>query len=186
MTDKEIVDALIAHDTKVTQQFFFKNCRPLFISAIRRVFGAQIVDYEEIINEVYILLMENDAHKLRGFSFRSTLFHWLRTTVIRHCLRLKEGNKVIDNESKEALDNRERSVPSTESTQAKMDLDNLLRQMKNQRYALAIRLLMIEDLPPEEVASRLSVRVENLYNIKHRAMIALMDVAQKDKRHYEG
>ena len=57
MTDQEIISFLIAHDPKVTAQFFFKDCRPLFISVIRRVFGTQIVDYDEIISEIYILLM---------------------------------------------------------------------------------------------------------------------------------
>ena len=63
MTDKEIVTALIAHDPRVTAQFFFKDCRPLFVSIIRRVFGPQIVDYDEIISELYVLLMENEAHR---------------------------------------------------------------------------------------------------------------------------
>ena len=57
MTDKEIISFLIAHDPKVTAQFFFKDCRPLFLSVIRRVFGTQIVDYDEMISEIYILLM---------------------------------------------------------------------------------------------------------------------------------
>lgn len=44
---------------------------------------------------------------------------------------------------------------------------------------------MIDDMAPDEVAKELSVTVDNLYNIKRRAMAALADVALKDKRHYE-
>ena len=66
-----------------------------------------------------------------------------------------------------------------------MDVDNMLCQMKNQRYAKVIRMLMIDDMPPDEVAKELSVTVDNLYNIKRRAMAALADVALKDKKHYE-
>ena len=57
MTAQEIISSLIAHDPKVTAQFFFKDCRPLFISVIRRIFDKQIVNYDEIISELYILLM---------------------------------------------------------------------------------------------------------------------------------
>lgn len=185
MTDREIIDALIAHDPKVTDQFFFKDCRPLFVSVIRRVFGAQIVNNKEIISELYILLMENDARRLRQFKFDSTLFQWLKTTAIRHCLKLKSQGRVIDNESQEPLNDSGKSRSVTESSQTKMDLEALLRQMKNQRYALVIRLLAIEDLSPEDVALRLSVTVANLYNIKRRAMVALAEVALKDKLHYE-
>lgn len=185
MTDREIVNSLIAHDSKVTAQFFFTDCRPLFNSVIRRVFGAQIVDYDEIISELYILLMENDAKKLRSFKFESTLYQWLKTIAIRHCLLLKSKAKVIDNESQEPLGNSGKPQSCTECSQAKMDIETLLRQMRNLRYALVIRMLIIEDMQPADVAQKLSVTVDNLYNIKRRAIAALADVALKDKKHYE-
>ena len=185
MTDQEIISSLIAHDPKVTAQFFFKDCRPLFISIIRRVFGNQIVDYDEMISELYVLLMENDARKLRTFKYESTLFQWLKTIAVRHCLELKRRGKVIDNESQEPLVNSGKNLSYVESSQAKMDVESLLRQMNNQRYALVIHLLMIEEKSPEEVAKQLSITVANLYNIKRRAMKALVEVALKDKRSYE-
>lgn len=185
MTDQEIISSLIAHDPKVTAQFFFKDCRPLFISIIRRVFGNQIVDYDEIISELYVLLMENDARKLRTFKYESTLFQWLKTIAVRHCLELKRRGKVIDNESQESLVNSGKNLSYVESSQAKMDVESLLRQMNNERYALVIHLLMIEEKSPEEVAKQLSITVANLYNIKRRAMKALVEVALKDKRSYE-
>ena len=185
MTDQEIISSLIAHDPKVTAQFFFKDCRPLFISIIRRVFENQIVDYDEIISELYVLLMENDARKLRTFKYESTLFQWLKTIAVRHCLELKRRDKVIDNESQEPLVNNGKNLSYVESSQAKMDVESLLRQMNNQRYALVIHLLMIEEKSPEEVAKQLSITVANLYNIKRRAMKALVEVALKDKRSYE-
>lgn len=57
MTDKQITDALIARDERVTRQFFFGNCRPLFMSIIRNVFSYE-VDYDEFVNEFYLYLME--------------------------------------------------------------------------------------------------------------------------------
>ena len=185
MTDQEIVTALIAHDPRVTAQFFFKDCRPLFVSIIRRVFGPQIVDYDEIISEIYVLLMENEAHRLKQFNFESSLYQWLKVIAIRHCMKLKSQAKVIENESQEPLHNRVKSSLSTECSLANMDLDSLLGKMKNQRYAMVIRLLMIDGLTPEDVASQLSITVANLYNIKRRAIVSLTEVALKDKKHYE-
>lgn len=184
MTDSEIVASLIAHDPMVTAQFFFKDCRPLFMSVIRRVFGAQIVDYDEIISEIYVLLIENDARRLRQFNFESSLYQWLKVTAIRHCMLLKRQGKVIDGESQEPLNNRAKDLETVESSQAKMDLEALLRQMKNQRYALVIRLLIVEEQTPDSVARQLTVSVANLYNIKRRAILALTEVALKDKKHY--
>lgn len=185
MTDREIISSLIACDPKVTSQFFFKDCRPLFISVIRRVFEKQIVDYDEIISELYVLLLENDAKKLRSFKFESTLYQWLKTIAIRHCILLKSKAKVIDDDSQESLNNSQCELSLAESSQARMDMETLLRQMKNQRYALVIRLLMIDDRTPEEVARQLCVTVDNLYNIKRRAIQALTEFVFKDKKHYE-
>ena len=49
MSDQQIIEALIARDEQVTRQFFFGNCRPLFLSIIRRVFSYE-VDYDEVVN----------------------------------------------------------------------------------------------------------------------------------------
>ena len=185
MTDKETVEALVRHNAKVTAPFFYKDCRPLFLSVIKRVFDKQIVDYDEIISELYILLMEDDAKRLRQFNFESTLYQWLKVTAIRHCLKLKAQQRVIADESQEPVDDTGKTNSCQEDSHAGADMETLLRQMKNQRYALVIRLLMLEDQTPEEVAKRLTVTVDNLYNIKRRAIQALTDVALKDKKQYE-
>lgn len=186
MTDQQLISQLIAHDPQVTAQFFFRDCRPLLVSVIRRVFGTQIVDYDEIISEIYLLLMEDDAKRLRQFHLQSTLYQWFKTTAIRHCLRLKLQGRVIDDAPEVPLNESVANEPSTEPSQAKMDLETfLLRQMKNERYALVIRRLMIEDCAPADVADELHVTVDNLYNIKRRAMTALTHVALKDKQYYE-
>ena len=70
-------------------------------------------------------------------------------------------------------------------THAVADMEVLLGRMRNQRYALVIRLLILEDQAPEDVARQLAVNVDNLYNIKRRAIQALTEVALKDKRYYE-
>lgn len=187
MTDEEIVEALIAHDEQMTEQFFFTNCRPLILSVIVRVFDTQNVDYDEIISELYILLMENDAKRLRQFHFQSSLYQWLKVTAIRHCLRLKNAGRVIEDVSHEPLDSSAQCEPACMTPQQdEMDVEKLLSQMRNQRYAQVIRLTMLEGRSNEEVAQQLGVRVENLYNIKRRAIQALADLALNDKKLYEG
>ena len=59
MTDKDIINGLIARDNHVTEEFFFVKCRPLFCSIIQKVFGYE-VDYDECVNELYVYLMANE------------------------------------------------------------------------------------------------------------------------------
>ena len=64
MTDHEIIQRLIARDNHVTEEFFFVKCRPLFHGIIRKVFDYE-VDYNEVVNELYLYLMADDATKLK-------------------------------------------------------------------------------------------------------------------------
>lgn len=60
-----------------------------------------------------------------------------------------------------------------------MDVAKLLQLMDNQRYADAIRNLILDDKQPEQYALEIGVTVDNLYNIKKRAMVALTRIAIK-------
>ena len=73
MTDQQIIEALIARDENVTCDFFYRKCRPLFVSIIRHVFSYG-VDYDEFVNEFYFYLMENDAHRAEVSDWVASLF----------------------------------------------------------------------------------------------------------------
>lgn len=185
MTDQQIIEALITHDQKVTQQFFFVKCRPLFMSIIRHVFSYD-VDYDEFVNELYLHLMENDAYRLKQFAGKSTIYQWLKVTAIRYFIAKR--NSMIDMEPKETPLNSIReykSVNKEKELTAKMDIEYLLGQMSNKRYVYVIRKLVLEDMKPEIVAENLRINVDNLYNIKKRAIAALTDIATKEVERYE-
>lgn len=188
MTDNEIIEALIRRDNKVTEDFFFRQSRPLFTSIIRHVFDYE-VDYDECINELYLYLLENDGEKLRQFEGRSSLYTWLKVTAIRFFI--KKRNQMIENASHESLyqqsgDKKEESSleESTSTSMAAMDVERLLSAMPNKRYAQVIRLLILEEHEPEQVAKTMIITVNNLYNIKRRAILQLTQVALRDIKAY--
>ena len=98
MNDQEIIDGLIAKDEAVTQNFFFVKCRPLFYSVMKQVFSHE-VEYDEMVNELYIYLMEDDALKLRNFQYRSSVYQWLKVLAIRFFI--KKRVRMIDDKSNE-------------------------------------------------------------------------------------
>lgn len=183
MTDKEIIEALIARDEQVTQQFFFGNCRPLFLSIIRNVFSYE-VDYDEFVNEFYLHLMENDAYRLRQFQGRSSIYQWMKIVAIRYFVAKREG--MIDMAPKSPLYDstllilQNRWIDDGERVTAKMDIEHLFSQMPNRRYVYVIRRLVLEEADPKDVANELQTNVDNLYNIKKRAIAALTEVALKE------
>ena len=100
MTDQQIIEALISRDEWVTLQFFFRKCRPLFMSIMRHVFSYE-VDYDEFVNEFYLHLMENDAYRLRQFQGRSSIYQWMKVIAIRYFIAKR--NDMIDMAPKETL-----------------------------------------------------------------------------------
>ena len=207
LTDQEIIDRLIARDNAVTKWFFYTKCQPLFGKIIFRVFDGGI-EYEELVNMVYDDLMRNDAKKLRQFQFRSTLTQYIK--VIANNLAIQKKDEVIENVSKDYLyeqkgslhgdvpsavdsssasSNREATTQddysgegydSTARIQAQMDLDNLFALMSNKRYVYVLKKLMIEGMESSELAKEMEITVDNLYNIKRRAMKELTHVSLKD------
>ena len=86
MTDQQIIEALIARDNAITQEFFFERCRQLFYAIIRKVFSYE-VDYDEFVNELYVYLMENEAARLKQFEGRSSLYQWIKVTATRFFIK---------------------------------------------------------------------------------------------------
>ncbi len=189
----DLVDALIRRDEKLTHAFFFRKCMPMFITIIDRIFDYH-VDYDEFVNELYLYLMRpgkdgQEAHVLRAFSFRSSLFTWLNRVAIRFFIRNK--NLLIGNVSQASLYSQ-----STHTTYEQIDVDaqmqveqlfQLMMQGKGgqrlkdtERYILVIRRLEIEGCSPQQVADELHIRTEAVYNIRTRAMKALRRVALKE------
>lgn len=184
MTDQQIIEALIARDENVTCDFFYRKCRPLFASIIRHVFSYD-VDYDEFVNEFYLYLMENDAHRLKQFANKSTIFQWMKVVAIRYFLAKRDS--LIDMEADETsfVSAEDEAInDSTSRYVAGMDVRNLFAAMPNKRYVYVIQRLILDDAEPKTVASELGVTVDNLYNIKKRAIAALTEVALNDIERY--
>ena len=180
MTDQQIIQGLIARDNAITQEFFFERCKPLFYAIIRKVFSYE-VDYDEFVNELYVYLMENDAARLKQFKGRSSLYQWLKVTATRFFI--KKRDLLIEDLSKETP-LEEEAIMEKPAIASLLDVQRLLDAMPNRRYAMVIRKLMIEEYSPEELATEMHITTDNLYNIKRRAMMQLMQVALNDIRYY--
>lgn len=185
MTEQQIIQALIARDERVTQQFFFKDCRPLFMSIMQHVFSYE-VDYDEFVNEFYLYLMEDDAYRLKQFQGRSTIYQWMKVVAIRYFVARRDS--MIDMEPKDTLSDsviQDEAVEEESAMTARMDVERLFALMPNKRYVYVIRRLVLQEAEPKVVAQELDINVDNLYNIKKRAMAALTEVALKDIEKYE-
>lgn len=179
MTDQEIIQGLIDRDNHITEQFFYVKCRPLLTAIMRLVFSYQ-VEYNEMVSELYGYLMADNCLKLRQFQFRSSVYQWMKVVATRFFIRYR--NNMIEDSSKEPpyeFKSDAEAIDTMNIISDHMDVAKLLQLMDNQRYADAIRNLVLNDMEPEKYALQIGVTVDNLYNIKKRAMTALARIAIK-------
>lgn len=177
MRDLDIALKLIAHDDTITRQFFYQNCRPLFYKLIGDIFTTH-VDYDELVNELYVHLMENDARRLRSFNGDSSIYQWIKKVAYNFFLDLKLHRRVIENESNDSLyEKRDELVDSSEQ-EAQMDVATLIDQIENERYRMVLQKVVIEGMDYDELSEITGLKKSNLYNIKKRAMAELERIAR--------
>ena len=182
MTDQEIVKGLIERDRYVTKDFFFVKCKPLFYSIMNIVFNYE-VEYDEMVNELYLYLMEDDAIKLRNFEYRSSVYQWLKILATRFFI--KKRTRMIDNTSGEPPYDKQEYIAAPESdVTVEYDMERLFEAMPTKRYVYVIRRLILEDCEPEELAREMNITTANLYNIKRRSMAQLTRIALHDINEY--
>ncbi|MDY4751961.1 MAG: sigma-70 family RNA polymerase sigma factor [Prevotella sp.] len=173
-SDQHIVESLLAKDEKVTQEFFYVWCRPLIYSLIRKVFDYQ-VDYDELVNELYLYLLADDGRRLRTFQGRSSIYQWLKCVATRFFLEKRDNGFVIEDASSEPLyPSDEPSFEPEGREEVRQDVERFLSMIGNSRYRLVLRRLLLEGYEYKELAAELNTSVANLYNIKKRAQMSPM------------
>jgi RNA polymerase sigma factor (sigma-70 family) len=175
-SDSEIVNGMLSSDPEIIQHFWFEQCTPMFHHIIYKVFARQ-AEKNELINELYLHLQANDWQKLRQFDYRSRLATWMSIVAIRFFQ--KKRNKLIENKSSEPLI-IERAESNEEQIHHRLDVESLINRLPNERSRFVIRKLILEDKEPQDVANEMEITVDNLYNIKRRALLQLARIAGKE------
>lgn len=194
MDDREIVNSLLLRDQKVTQQYLYVQCYPLFKS----VYDNYYTDCEscvEFINEIYVHLLlpnkDTGQCKLQSFQFGSTLTTWLKTVAVYYCYeRYRKRQRVsiceekfeYNDETGDRLEAAAASMYVEDSPMWEEDLETILSLMPNKRYSLLIRLRYIDNLTNEETAAELGMTMDNYYNKHRRAKLQFNQIIENETR----
>ena len=164
ISDRELVDRLLIGDEEIVRYLFFDKCTPMFNYILHRFCPCQL-DKNELINELYLYLQSDNWYKLRQFDFRSKLTTWLTVVAVRFFQKRKGV----------LMDYRNQSAPIKEEEKVFDFLPELISKMDVD--------LELKDLDPKVLAREMNVTVENLYNIRHRAVKQLIAVIREEE-HY--
>lgn len=174
--DIDYIEALKNGDGRMCHKFFYEEIIGI-LSRIRvEVFHGQ-VNFDEMVNELYLYLSKDDWSKFNGFEAMNgcRLRTWMIPVAWRFFVSARERliNSAISSEESDAV---RRSTNDYLRIQIAIDVNAVLTKMPNQRYAEIIRLLLIEGYAAKDVADMLDMRVENVYNLKHRAITQFIEL----------
>lgn len=169
-TDFIFIEALRNGNNEVTRQFFYKEIGGILHKIRMEVFRGN-VDFDELVSELYLYLSRDNWTKLDGFDGKNgcRLRTWMIPVAWRYFMNIRERllrTEKIDDNSGVIRD----YVRDDLRIQIAIDVNAVLSRMPNERYAEIIRLLLIEGYASQDVADMLDLRVENIYNLKHRAI----------------
>lgn len=105
MTDREIVDRILAGDAQTVREFFFERCRPA-LTYIGRYFCQFVESPEDLIGEFYEFLSADDWHKLRIFKFSCSLNSYVTIIASRYFQHKRDMATVpLDGDMRQAVKN---------------------------------------------------------------------------------
>lgn len=168
--DELFINALKSGNNELCHQFFYQEMGGI-IHKIRTELLRGLVDYDEMVNELYLYLSQNNWSKLNSFDAKNgcRLRTWMIPLAWRFFMGFQEKiaktNTIVSNSDLYIT-----SVSDDLRIQISIDVNAVLSRMPNQRYSEIIRLLIIEGYKAADVADMLNMRVENVYNLRHRAI----------------
>lgn len=169
-TDDIFIEALRNGNNEICRQFFYKEIGGILHKIRMEVFRGN-VDFDELVSELYLYLSRDNWTKLDCFDGNNgcRLRTWMIPVAWRYFMSIRERllrTEKIDENSGVIRD----SVRDDLRIQIAIDVNAVLSRMSNERYAEIIRLLLIDGYASQAVADMLDMGVENIYNLKHRAI----------------
>ena len=179
MTDQEIIQGLIERNERITREFFFRRCQPLFFALIAKFYPSG-ADYDELVNELYLHLMENDARRLRQWEGRSSIYQWLKMVARNFFLDKINRERVIETDTDKRLliKANDYATADNSANEAVMDVAAILDLIENDNYRLVLQKHVIEGMSFDDLEKVTGIKKANLYNIKKRALNAMEKIAR--------
>lgn len=176
LTDADYIRGLKAGDQKITWQFFYELCG-YTLRDIQKTLLQGRVDFDDVVNELYVYLSARNWHKLNTFAGHNgcRLSSWMIPLSWRFFLQRRnyllglvlDDSKEIDKMKDDRMDEFDVEVA--------LEVEQTFLVMPNPNYVKVLRWLLVDGFSFEEVAGMLGTTVSNVYNLKHRAILQFME-----------
>lgn len=174
--DNEYIFGLKRGDSDVTHSFFYKLCS-YTLNDIRWSLMKGRIDYDELVNELYLYMSYDNWHKLDTFEGKNncTLKSWMVRLAWRFFMQ-QRPRLIFDGSlaEYEKSDGCEETVDIL-NLEIAMDVESTFKRMTNKRYVRVLKWMLIDGYEADEIAQLLATTTSNIYNIKHRAIVQFIE-----------
>lgn len=155
---------------------FYSHFESLLRFNAQKAAGNKTVELDDLIQELYLYLSKNNWEKLRKYNPELPFANWF--SVVSYRFFKDYTASMIDSAAQVPIsDMNERSlfqVGTHKIETIMMDIKQAIDKLKPPRDREIVEALLLNEEEPAEVAERYKVTVDNLYNIKRRAIIKLI------------
>ena len=173
LSDRQLVELLLANDKEAVEYVFFHRCDHVFSHVINSIFQSQ-VKKEELVTEFYLFMSADDWRRLRQFGFRSGLDTWLIVVAIRF-FRQKKDAFWTKTESLDSSLIYVEQIPDEFNhfdEMSKVELYKAIEKLPKPRERLAL-LGSLAGKSAEMIAEELGCTVAAVYNLVKKAKMTL-------------
>lgn len=178
--DAEIIVGLKSSDSAIrdfyVNRLFYKELKPLLCTIQYSLFKGT-VDYDELVNDLYIHLSRNNWSALDSYrgDNQARLSSWVSRVAWHYFMNsYRRLSRVLPDEDGVLESMKPYAVVSDDDI--RMDIEDVLKLMPNRRYAEVLKLNLYYGYPAEDIAVLMNTTVSNVYNIKHRAVMQFISI----------
>lgn len=175
-SDNDYIAGLKRGDAGAIQSFYYSLCS-FTLNDIRWSLMQGRIDYDELVNELYVYMSIDNWHKLDTFKGKNncTLKSWMVRLAWRFFMQQRPRLLFEGCPSKyESCNGIEESEDSL-NLEIAMDVESTFKRMPNKRYVQVLKWMLVDGYDADEVAKLLDTPVSNIYNIKHRAILQFVE-----------
>jgi len=174
--DAQLVAELLAGNEGAVQYVFYDHFKALLRMNAAKATGSKQVTYDDLVQELYLYLSDNNWEKLRKYNPERPFINWF--SVVSYRFFKDFSRSMIDSTDQIPISNMNDHQTAFMSNGVigtiMMDIKQALSRLRPPRDKEILEALLLRDEEPEKVAERHKVTVDNLYNIKRRALAKLI------------
>jgi len=178
--DGQMVSSLISNDEGAIHFVFYDHYRSLLRFNAMKAAPQLLV--EDLVQELYLYLSADNWARLRRYDSSLPFERWF--SVVSYRFFKDFSHRMIDSRYQIPITNLEDQTllerGTTQMNHILMDIKQGISKLQPQRDREILTALLLRDEEPHDVANQFGVTVDNLYNIKRRAIARLIQKHLKD------